>query len=77
MQILAQRAADSKRLEKLVTDAAKGEADTVDPKDFLAAMKECANRGFGMPSQGVELTGKDGEPLAPQIWVFGGKQVGF
>ncbi len=77
MQILAQRAADSKRLEKLVSDVAKGETDTVDPKDFLAAMKECATRGFGMPTQGLELTGKDGEKLGPQVIIIGGQRVEF
>lgn len=55
-QILAQRAADSKRLEALLSDPGKGETDEVKAADFLAALREVSNRGFGLPQQSVDVT---------------------
>ena len=71
MKLIADRAAEAKRWERLLSD------ENQDDDTFFKAFDRAADRGYGKPSQGVELTGKDGEPLAPQVWVFGTKEVGF
>jgi hypothetical protein len=40
-----------------------GEVEGVKLRDRLEAANWLADRGFGKPTQGVELAGKDGEPL--------------
>lgn len=79
MQILASRAADSRRLERLVTDPdlKPGEKDPVEAKDFLAAFKECATRGYGVPTQAVDVTTNGKDIPAAQVWVFGTKPIEF
>lgn len=54
MQIRAESAKTLKRLDKAL--------ESEDNTEFLAAFKECANRGYGMPKQAVDLTTK-GEAL--------------
>jgi hypothetical protein len=41
----------------------RGEIEGVRLRDRLEAATWLADRGFGKPTQGVELAGKDGEPL--------------
>lgn len=49
-----------------------------DNREFLAAFKECADRGIGPPAQAFEHSGKDGGAIqVEQVWIFGGNQVKF
>lgn len=68
---MARRAAHATTLRRM-DEALKAE----DNREFLAAFKECADRGIGPAAQSVDLT-TGGQPLAPQVWVFGEKRVEF
>ena len=43
----------------------RGEVEGVRLRDRLEAATWLADRGFGKPTQGVELAGKDGDALVP------------
>jgi hypothetical protein len=43
----------------------RGEADGARLRDRLEAATWLADRGFGKPTQAMELSGKDGEALVP------------
>jgi len=43
----------------------RGEVEGVRLRDRLEAATWLADRGFGKPTQGVELAGKDGDTLVP------------
>jgi len=47
-------------INKLVKILTTSDSDTA----CIAAAKELLDRGYGKAMQGVELTGKDGEPVA-------------
>ena len=47
----------------------RGEADGVRLRDRLDAATWLADRGFGKPTQAMELAGKDGEPLLPLAFI--------
>jgi Family of unknown function (DUF5681) len=54
---------DGDDLVAFVVRVFRGEVDGVKLRDRLEAATWLADRGFGKPTQGVELAGKDGEPL--------------
>lgn len=56
MQLLALRAAQAKRLEKLLSDK------NPDDHTFLKAFSEVSDRGFGKAPQSVDVT-SDGEKI--------------
>jgi hypothetical protein len=54
---------DGDDLVAFVVRVFRGEVDGVRLRDRLDAATWLADRGFGKPTHGVELAGKDGEPL--------------
>jgi hypothetical protein len=54
---------DGDDLVAFVVRVFRGEVDGVKLRDRLEAATWLADRGFGKPTQGVELAGKDGEAL--------------
>jgi hypothetical protein len=54
---------DGDDLVAFVVRVFHGEVEGVKLRDRLEAATWLADRGFGKPTQGVELAGKDGEPL--------------
>jgi hypothetical protein len=54
---------DGDDLVAFVVRVFRGEVEGVKLRDRLEAATWLADRGFGKPTQGVELAGKDGEPL--------------
>ena len=45
-------------------------------KEFITAAREVFDRSEGRPAQAVDIT-TQGQPLTPQVWMFGGKPVEF
>jgi Family of unknown function (DUF5681) len=54
---------DGDDLVAFVVRVFRGEVEGVKLRDRLEAATWLADRGFGKPTQGVELAAKDGEPL--------------
>jgi hypothetical protein len=55
---------EGEELVAFVVRVFRGEVDGVRLRDRLEAATWLADRGFGKPTQGVELAGKDGETLS-------------
>lgn len=71
MKAIADRAAEAKRWERLLSD------ENPDDDAFFKAFDRVADRGYGKPAQGVQMQDENGEPVAPQVWIFGAKRVDF
>ena len=68
---MARRASREKTLKRM--DSA---LEAEDHKEFLSAFRECADRGYGKPTETIEHSSPDGS-MTPQVWVFGAKPVKF
>src|SRR5262249_19163112 len=58
-----EQTSDGDDLVVFVVRVFRGESEGVKLQDRLEAATWLADRGLGKPTQGVELAGKDGEPL--------------
>jgi hypothetical protein len=63
VRAIREQTRDGDDLVAFVVRVFRGEVDGVKLRDRLEAATWLADRGFGKPTQGVELAGKDGEPL--------------
>jgi len=63
VRAIREQTCDGDDLVAFVVRVFRGEVEGVKLRDRLEAATWLADRGFGKPTQGVELAGKDGEPL--------------
>jgi hypothetical protein len=63
VRAIREQTQDGDDLVAFVVRVFRGEVDGVKLRDRLEAATWLADRGFGKPTQGVELAGKDGESL--------------
>ena len=63
VRAIREQTRDGDELVAFVVRVFRGEVEGVKLRDRLEAATWLADRGFGKPTQGVELAGKDGEPL--------------
>ena len=63
VRAIRERTRDGDDLVAFVVRVFHGEVEGVKLRDRLEAATWLADRGFGKPTQGVQLAGKDGEPL--------------
>jgi len=63
VRAIREQTRDGDDLVAFVVRVFRGEVDGVKLRDRLEAATWLADRGFGKPTQGVELAGKDGDPL--------------
>ena len=63
LDAIREQTCDGDDLVAFVVRVFRGEVEGVRLRDRLEAATWLADRGFGKPTQGVELAGKDGEAL--------------
>jgi hypothetical protein len=63
VRAIREQTRDGDDLVSFVVRVFRGEVEGVKLRDRFEAATWLADRGFGKPTQGVELAGKDGEPL--------------
>ena len=63
VRAILEQTRDGDDLVAFVVRIFRGEVEGVKLRDQLEAATWLADRGFGKPTQGVEVAGKDGEPL--------------
>jgi hypothetical protein len=65
VRAIREQTRDGDDLVAFVVRVFRGEIEGVRLRDRLEAATWLADRGFGKPTQGVELAGKDGDALVP------------
>ena len=65
VRAIREQTADGEELVLFMLRVFRGEADGTRLRDRLEAASWLADRGFGKPTQAMEVTGKDGEALLP------------
>jgi len=65
VRAIREQTRDGDDLVAFVMCVFRGEVEGVRLRDRLEAATWLADRGFGKPTQGVELAGKDGDALVP------------
>jgi hypothetical protein len=63
VRTIREQTRDGEDLVRFVVEVFRGAVEGTRLRDRLEAATWLADRGFGKPTQGVELAGKDGEPL--------------
>jgi hypothetical protein len=65
VRAIREQTCDGDDLVTFVVRVFRGEVEGVKLRDRLEAATWLADRGFGKPTQGVEVAGKDGDALVP------------